>query len=417
MKVRRRTVLKGLAGAGIGLAAMKAPYVLAQGKPFKIGLICDKTGGLAEGGIQMEQGATAFLKSKNYMLAGRKIDFVVADSASNPAQAKTKAQELIERDQVDVMFGPLAAFELLAITGYVAQHKTPMMSLAAAEDVTQRKPNPYLVRASATSSQAMHPLADYAAKDMKLKKVIAIADDFAFGYEQLGGFQRVFEDAGGRVVKKLYSPLVTADYTPYLAQIQDMAKGGGIDAVVHGFAAANPVKFMKQYHDAGLKLPVLGGETSADDALLPHFGDEAIGVISASPYTDDLKTKSNEEFLATMTKDYNVASGQYASMMWLNGMVTEAAIKKLGGKTDDKATLIKALRAVQLTDTPRGPVKFDHFGNIIGDIFVRRCEKKNGKLVNTTVKTYKNVSQFWTFDEKWFLAQPVYSRDYPPLKS
>ena len=51
------------------------------------------------------------------------------------------------------------------------------------------------------------------------------------------------------------------------------------------------------------------------------------------------------------------------------------------------------------------------------EVFVRRCERKGDKLVNTTIKTYPNVSQFWTYDEKWFLAQPVYSRDYPPLKS
>ena len=416
MKLRRRTVLKGLAGAGVA-ATLKAPYARAQGASLKLGLICDKTGGLAEGGIQMEQGLTSFLKAKNYTIAGRKVDFIVADSASNPATAKTKAQELIERDQVDVINGPLAAFELLAITDYVAAHKTPMLSLAAAEDVTQRKPNPFLLRASATSSQAMHPLADYAAKEMKLKKVVAIADDFAFGYEQLGGFQQVFEGEGGRVVKRMYSPLVTADYTPYLAQIDEMAKSGAIEAVVQGFAAANPVKFMKQYHDAGLKLPVLGGETSGDDALLPHFGDEAIGLVSSSPYTADLKTKSNEDFLAAMKKYYNVAAGQYAAIMWLNGMVIEEAVKKLDGKTDNKEELIKALRAVSLTDTPRGPVKFDHFGNIIGDIFIRKCEKKDGKLVNPTVKTYRNVSQFWTFDEKKFLSQPVYSRDYPPLKT
>jgi branched-chain amino acid transport system substrate-binding protein len=411
MKVRRRTVLKGLAGAGIGLATMKAPYVHAQTKPIKVGLICDKTGGLAEGGIQMEQGATAFLKSKNYTLAGRKVDFIVADSSSSPAQAKTKAQELIERDQVDCIFGPLAAFELLAITDYVAQHKTPMLSLAAAEDVTQRKPNPYLLRASATSAQAMQPLADYAAKEMKLKRVITISEDFAFGYEQMGGFQRVFEDDGGRVLKKLWPPLVTADYSPYIAQISDT------DAVIQGFAAANPVKFMKQYRDAGLKYPVLGGETSCDDALLPHFGDEAIGLISACPYTADLKNEANERFLAAMKKDYNVAAGQYAAIMWLNGMIVEAALHKTGGKSDDREAFMKALRGVALTDTPRGPVKFDNLGNVIGDIYIRRCEKKNGKLVNTTIKTYPNVSQFWTFDEKWFLSQPVYSRDYPPLKT
>jgi len=54
---------------------------------------------------------------------------------------------------------------------------------------------------------------------------------------------------------------------------------------------------------------------------------------------------------------------------------------------------------------------------VIGEIFIRHLEKANGKLINKTVKTYHNVSQFWTYDEKKFLQQPVFSRDFPPLKS
>jgi branched-chain amino acid transport system substrate-binding protein len=98
-------------------------------------------------------------------------------------------------------------------------------------------------------------------------------------------------------------------------------------------------------------------------------------------------------------------------------MEAEAALEKTGGKTDDKEAFIKAMRDVKLTDTPRGPFHFDDLGNVIGNFYIRRCERKDGKLVNTTIKTYNDVSQFWTYDEKWFLQQPVYSRDYPPLKT
>jgi branched-chain amino acid transport system substrate-binding protein len=370
-----------------------------------------KTGPLAQGGIQMEQGTIRFLKDKNYTLAGRKVELVVADTGGNPAGTKTKTQELVERDKVDIIFGPLAAFELLAISDYTAQAKVPILSLAAAEDMTQRKPNPYFVRASATSAQAMHPLADYAAKDLKFKRVITISEDFAFGHEQMGGFQRVFEDAGGRVVKKLWPPLVTPDYTPYIAQIS------GVEAVVAGFAGSNPLKFMKQYKDQGLALPVLGGSVACDDALMKSFGDEAIGVISCSGYSADLDTSSNKRFVEGMVRDYGNIPGIYAAGLYINGMVAEAALEKTGGKTDDKDALIKALRSVSLTDTPRGPFRFDHLGNVIGSFYIRKCERKGDKLVNTTIKTYPNVGQFWTYDEKWFLAQPVYSRDYPPLKS
>jgi branched-chain amino acid transport system substrate-binding protein len=406
MRLSRRRFLVGTA-----LAATMPVPAFAQGKPVRIGLLTVKTGPLAQGGIQMEQGVTRFLKDRNYTLAGRKAELVVADTGGNPAGTKTKTQELVERDNVDMIFGPLAAFELLAITDYAAQAKMPILSLAAAEDMTQRRPNPYFVRASATSAQSMHPLADYAAKELRLKRVITVTEDFAFGYEQMGGFQRVFEDAGGRVVKKLWPPLVTPDYTPYLAQLS------GVDAVVQGFAGSNPLKFMKQYKDQGLKLPILSGSVGCDDALLKSFGDEVIGVISCSAYTGDLDTPSNKRLVEGMVKDHGNIPGIYAAGLYINGMVAEAALEKTGGKTDDKEALIKALRAVSLTDTPRGPFRFDHLGNVIGNFYIRRCEKKGDKLVNTTIKTYKDVSQFWTYDEKWFLAQPVYSRDYPPLKS
>ena len=409
VRLDRRRFLRGTAGTAL---AARLPFpAVAQAKPVRIGLLTVKTGPLAQGGIQMEQGTIRFFKDRNYTLAGRKVELVVADTGGNPAGTKTKTQELVERDNVDMIFGPLAAFELLAITDYAAQAKMPILSLAAAEDMTQRRPNPYFVRASGTSAQYMHPLADYAAKELKFKRVITIADDFAFGHEQMAGFQRVFEDAGGRIVKKLWPPLVTPDYTPYIAQIS------GAEAVVHGFAGSNPLKFMKQYKDQGMTLPVLAGSTGCDDALLKSFGDEAVGMISCSFYTGDLDTPSNKRLVEGMVRDYGNIPGLYAAGLYISGMVAEAALEKTGGKTEDRDALIKALRAVSLTDTPRGPVRFDSLGNVVGTFYVRRCERKGDRLVNTTLKTYPGVSQFWTYDEKWFLAQPVYSRDYPPLKS
>ena len=413
-KITRRKFMATTA-AGAAVAAVKFPTpAIAQAAPFKLGLLTVKTGPLAQGGIQMEQGVITYRKEKNYTMAGRKVEFFSADTGGNPAGTKTKVQELVERDKVDTILGPLAAFELLAITDYIAQNKMPLLSLAAAEDMTQRRPNPYFIRASATSAQAMHPMADYAAKELKLKRVICISEDFAFGHEQMGGFQQTFEDNGGKILKKIWPPLVTPDYTPYVAQISDC------DGVCQGFAGSNPLRFMKAYDSAGLKFPVVSGETGGDDALLKSFGDEAIGLMSCIPYTLDLETDGNHRFVDGMLKNFNTVPGQYAGLLYVNCQVVEAGLKALNGDSSDKTKLVAAMRAVNLTDTPRGPVKFDHFGNVIGDFYVRKLGKEGAKyglsLWNKTVKTYHNVGQFWTYDEKKFLAQPVYSRDYPPLK-
>jgi branched-chain amino acid transport system substrate-binding protein len=206
---------------------------------------------------------------------------------------------------------------------------------------------------------------------------------------------------------------VTPDYTPFIAQIQN------VDCVFNGLAGSNPVKFMRAYADLGLKarIPLLAGWTAMDDALLKSLGDEAVGVVSAAFYSAAFGSESNKRFVAAMAKDYNVLPGGYSAGMYVAGQCVEAAIAALGGKTDDRKAFAEALHKVALADTPRGPVKFDQYGNVIGDVFIRKCERKDGQLVNTVVKTYPNVSQFWTYEEKAFLASPVYGRDSPPAKN
>jgi len=71
-------------------------------------------------------------------------------------------------------------------------------------------------------------VADYAAKELKLKRVAVMADDFAFGHECVAGFQRVFEDNGGKVVQKLFSPLNAPDYGTYIAQFKP-----DLDGILH----------------------------------------------------------------------------------------------------------------------------------------------------------------------------------------
>jgi len=287
------------------------------------------------------------------------------------------------------------------------------LAFAGAEDVTQRKTNPYLTRTSYTSAQCLYPLAAYILKEMKLKRAASIGDDFAFGYEQVGGFQRVLEEGDGRVVKKLWSPLNTADYAPYVAQIPEC------DVVCEVLAGSNPVKFTKQARGLGMKQPLVGGATVADDTIIGAHDESAEGLINTNPYSLDRQSEANNRFIAAMKKNYgdDVRIGHYAACLYANGQIIEAALAKTGGKSDDADALVRAVRAVTLDDTPRGPINFDSYGNSVVDVYVRRAEKQGGKMANKTIKTYHKVSQFWTMDPKAFLAQPVFSRDYPPMKS
>ena len=408
--LRRTFIASSLLAA---IAAGLPPSSQAQPEPIRIGFLTVRSGALAAGGKQMEEGIQLFLKERNNTIAGRKVELVIADTGGNPAQAKTKVQELVERSKVHVVIGPLAAFEAIAIDDYIRQTRTPTVSCsAAAEDLTQRKPNPWFVRTVGTSAQPNHALGEYAAKTLGYKRVAIIADDFAYGHETAAGFQRTFEDNGGKVVQRLLPPLNVSDYGSYIAQIKR-----DVDAVYAGFAGANGFRFLRQYREYGLKLPVLGSMTTADEGILRQMGDEAIGVVSGGWYSAAIDSPENKRFVAAVNKEYGADPGYYTLGAYSAGALVEAAARALKGKVEDKDAFMKALRNPGTVHDPRGEWKLDEYGNPVMPAYIRKVERRGGKLVNTVVKTYPAVSQFWTYDPKQFLANPVYSRDFPPAKN
>ena len=386
------------------------PARAVEKEAVRVGFLTVNSGALAAGGRQMEDGLTLYLKERGNKLAGRSIEVVTLDTAGQPATTRTRTQEAVERYKVHVIIGPLAAFEALAINDYVKQVKVPVISpSAAAEDLTQRSPNPWFVRAVGSSAQPNQPFGEYAAKTLKYKRIATIGDDFAFGHETTAGFQRAFEDAGGKVVQKLWPPLVSPDYGTYIAQLKS-----NVDVIFIGFAGSNGFKFFKQYKEYGGQTPILGGMTAIDEALLQQMGDEALGVISTCWYSAQIDTATNKKFVDGMNRDYKVDPGFYAAATYTNGAVLEAALTRISAKIEDKTALMAALRASNKVDTARGPVSFDKYGNVIGNVYIRKVEKKGGKLVNTVIKTYPNVSQFWTYDPEEFLKHPVYNRESWP---
>src|SRR5438105_3573124 len=280
-------------------AALLAPLVAqAQAEPIRIGFLSVRTGPLAAGGKQMEQGVQLFLKEHDNTLAGRKVELI-------------------------------------------------------------------------------------------------IADDFAYGHETAAAFQRVFEDNGGKVVQKLLTPLNVPDYGSYLAQLKT-----NVDAVYAGFAGANGFRFLRQYKEYGLKMPVLGSMTTADEGILKQMGDEALGVITGGWYAAGIDTPDNKKFVDAVNKEFGADPGYYTLGAYSAGALVEAAARAVNGRVEDRDAFMKALRNPGTVRDPRGEWHLDEYGNPVMPIYMRKVERRGGKLVNAVVKTYPNVSQFWTYDPK-----------------
>ena len=408
----RRTLLK----AGAAISILPAPRVFAQSpEPLKIGFLTVLTGPLAAGGKQQEEGAALFLKERNGMIAGRKVELITQDTAGQPALAKTKLQELVERSKVQVSIGPLATNEALAMDGYVRETKVPLITTtsAATVDLKARQPHPYVLHAFGTAPQVTYPLGDYAAKELKFKKICIVAEDFTYGHEGAGGFQIGFEGAGGKIVQKLWPPLNAPEYGVYLAQIKP-----DVDAIYTGFAGSNPLRFLKAFASFGLqgKMAVLGNTTMTDEGILKVMGDEAVGVYSAGWYAAGLDTPDNKKFVAGINDAYKHDPGFYTAGPYTALLIIEEALKVTGGKTDDAPAFLKAMHDVRLDHGPIGPVRLDQYGTPILDIHIRKVARVNGKLTNTIIKTYPQVSQFWTTDPAKAVEQPIFSRDFPPSK-
>src|SRR5215475_5770571 len=412
LAISRRALLAG----GAALSVLPSRRAVSQApEPLKVGFLTVNTGPLAAGGKQQAEGAAFYLKERGGMIAGRKVELITEDTAGNPSQARTKTQELVERYKVPVMIGPLATNEALAMDGYVRESKVPLITTtsAATVDLKAHPVNPWVLHAFGTAPQVTYPLGDYAAKTLGYKKVAIIAEDFTYGHEGAGGFHLAFEAAGGKIVQKLWPPLNAPEYAPYLAAIKN-----DVDAIYMGFAGSNPVRFLKQFNDFGLKgkVAVLGNTTSTDEGILRVMGDEAVGVYTGGWYAAGLDTPDNNKFVASINAANKHDPGFYTAGPYTALLIIEEALKTTGGKTDDAVAFLKAMQEVRRGHGPIGPVRLDEYGTPVLDIHIRQVARVDGKLTNTIIKTYPQVSQFWTYDPKAFVQQPVFSREFPPSK-
>ena len=385
-----------------------------QKAPIRIGFLAPVTGGGAAVGKDMTSGFAMYLEEIGNQIAGRKVEVIVEDTQGDPSQALTKLRKLVDSDKVLVLAGAFLASEGYALAPKIDEYQIPtLFPVVSADDLTQRKPVKWLVRTGWTSSQPNQPFGEYVAKTLGYKKVVTIAMDYAFGWEQVGGFQRTFEEAGGQIVQKLWPPLGTTDFGPFLAQIKRDA-----DAVFGVMVAASALRFPKQYQDAGLKarLPIIGGGTTFDEFVLPSLGDEAIGAITPLIYSAAIDTPVNKRFVKEYKTKYGKIPSYYSETCYTVARWINEGAKAVGGNVEDREKFLAALKRVEIPDAPRGPVKLDARGSPIQNIYVRKVEKKDGELWNTVIHTFPAVSQFWKYKPEEFLKQPVYNRNYPACK-
>jgi branched-chain amino acid transport system substrate-binding protein len=390
----------------------------AGAEDLRIGFLAPMTGPFAQIGKDMSNGFEMYLDEVKGDFAGAKVAFILEDTQGKPPVSVLKAEKLIRQDKVHMFVGGLLASAGYALAPVSTREKVVYIpSVAAADDLTQRDlpKYPYLVRTGWTSSQPSHPFGRWAC-EQGYKRIAAIAADYAFGYEVVGGFQKAFEDCGGKIVQKIWPPINTKDFGPYIPTIKR-----DVDAIFTLMVGPMSLQFPKQLAAAGIKKPVLGGGTSYDEFVLPSMGDEVLGHVSALQYSAAIDTPKNAAFVKKYREKYGKVPSYYSETNYTTAQMIHEVVKKTNGKWPGAEEFVKLLSAIKV-DAVRGPVSLDDMRNPVQNIYIKKVEKKKmfgfgqDELWNTVIKTYPNVGQFGTYSKDAFLKQPVYSRDFPPCK-
>ena len=403
----------GILAVLLALVALAAPSgAHAQGEPIKIGLLPPITGPLATPGRDMLDGFRLFWEQAGNKAGGRKVDIVAADTTCNPDQALTQARRLVHQEKVHFIVGPLCGHEGPAVAQVSKETGVPLvMEPAGADTVTKWDRTPTVVRTAVSASQIGHPWGDYMYRELGLRNVTFIGQDYTWGHEVTLGAVRTFTEAGGKVARIIWNPIGTKDYGPTIAAVP--ADTDGVSAVVVG---ADRVRLFEAWFNFGMdkKRKIFGAYWLQQD-VLPQMDDRAIGLVgNALHYAAGLDTPENRAFTDAFARKHKRLPSWFAESAYTAGLWTKAAIDAIDGKVEDRAAFLKAMRTVKVT-APRGPVRLDEYDNPVQNVYISKIQKikhpvLGDVLTNVPVKTYEGVSQFWTWKPEEFLKRGPYKR-------
>jgi len=398
-------VMLGLAFAGV---------VWSQGgrDQIKVGFMAPMTGDAAALGEDMANGWKLFWKQRGTNIAGREVVRLYQDDTGNPANALTKAQRFVNHDKVDLVVGTMHTNVGAAVAEFMARTEVPFIGPTfTLDDHTQRKPIPGVMRIGGfTSSQNTHAMGDWAYK-RGYRKVVTLCQDCVYGQEGCGGFTRVFTDMGGQVVKQLWAPLGTQDYSPYISQIIE-AKPNALFVITVGGDVA---RFARAAGDFELhkKVPIIGADNLTDQTVLRTLDLSDLGIITVGHFAEGREAPATQKFVGDYVKEYGHLPSRYSSNVYTTAMWVAKALEEVKSDLSNRKPFLEALKRVKIDNTPQGPVSLDSYANPVFNVYVRKVTRRpDGKLWNVPIHTYENVSQFWTYSPKEFLSKPVYSRNY-----
>ena len=415
MKQSKRVWMRSALGAAAVMAFMGQAWA-QQGQPVKIGLLATLEGPFAAGGADGMRGAELAVKQRNGVVAGRPIQIIKGSSDAKPDVAVNATRKLVEQDKVDIMVGPLSGGEGIAVKDYskTQPQVTFINGGSGAQATTLVNPSPNFFRFNTEGGQWMMGLGK-AALAKGYKRVMVIAEDYAFPYSQVQGFMAEYCRLGGKVPEKAWVPLGGKDYSSVIAKVPK-----DVDALLVVLGGADAVNFLNQYEAAGGDKPILGGSITVSQDVLNYRGkrrDSLVGTLSAGPYADSYDGAEWKAFVADYQKNFPVSAGGYPSpslfayVYYVNMKAALDGLAAVNGDLSGNQAKYRDALSKMVLKTPNGDVRLDANRQAIGTTFVTEVVKDaQGNLTTRVNSKVDNVEQLLGMKKEEF---QMGSRDVP----
>ena len=374
---------------GIGAAAMLAAAPAHAQGTVKIGLPLTYSGQFADAAAQMDNGIKLYMKQKGDTVAGRRIELIRKDTGGvAPDVAKRLAQELVVRDNVDILAGFVLTPNALAAGDVSAEAKKFMVVMNAATAIVTTK-SPYMARTSLTIPQLNETLGTWAYKS-GVRRAYTMVSDYGPGHDAESAFLRGFKDAGGEIVGSVRFPVANPDFSAFVQRAKDLNPESIYIFVPGGVQPSAIGKALAERGIDSKKTRIFGmGELTEDEARR-SMGDAALGIVTAYHYDWNHESKLNREFVKAYNAEYKRNPNIYAVGGYDGMHLIYEALRKSGGKTDGES-LVAAAKGMKW-ESPRGPVAIDpETRDIVQNVYIRRVEKVGGQLMNVEFDTVESV--------------------------
>lgn len=392
---------------------------------LRIGVTLPFTGPVAESARESQEAFLMYIEEQGGTLGGLPVDVIFEDTETEAEMVVTRARKLIDTDDVHLLSGGMLAFEPIAMADTVARAEIAMVMHSSAAENFLRIDNPYILSVSQTPSQETMPLGEYAYEEWGYRRVAILGQDYEWGWQTTGGFQYGFENAGGEVVQKLWAPLGTTDYAPFVTQLER-----DVDAIFATVVGADVPRFVQAYNDFGLKdeIPLIGSQDLVADDAIRYYGDEALGIVAGTPFSPNIDRPEMQQFVDAYRErtgntptfwggySYNAAT-TIDHILWHlreeEGIPPEELPEYV---RTNPIEFVETVQEIELTDAPNSDVRWDEYNWPVRDWYlVELVPGDDGTITHDILNTFSEVRFHWTFSPEDFLAEPMFSRDFPPV--